>query len=132
MNKSLFIVMCFLLLGLSACSPRARSGTPPTDSSGIQGQVTEGPTCPGPVRIGATECQDRPYQATIQVLNGAGKQVTRFQTDINGNFKIPLSPGTYVLHPESGTPMPRAADQTVEVAQGEYTQVSIVYDTGMR
>ncbi|HEX9089945.1 MAG TPA: carboxypeptidase-like regulatory domain-containing protein [Anaerolineales bacterium] len=129
MQKRCSILVCLIILtGLSACTT-----TPsPSGISGIEGYVTEGPTCPGPVPIGGNECQDRPYQATISVLTAEGKLVTQFQTDIDGYFKIPLSPGTYNLHPESGNPMPNAAEQTVVVNENQYTQVSILYDTGMR
>jgi len=120
------------MIGLSACTG-GFSGTPsPTGTSGIEGSVIMGPTCPGPVRIGDTECQDKPYQATISVLAADGKQVTQFQTDANGYFMVPLTPGTYTLHPESGNPLPQAGDQTIVVSENQYTHVSILYDTGMR
>jgi hypothetical protein len=104
----------------------------PFASSGIEGQVTKGPTCPGPIRIGATECQDQPYQANITILDENNNQIAQFQTDSVGYFKINLDPGSYILHPESGNPLPRAADQTVLVTDGQFTQVSIIFDTGMR
>lgn len=130
LNRSSILIYLMILFTLSACNSFFSST--PSSTSGIEGYVTEGPTCPGPVPIGGNECQDRPYQATISVLNTSGKQVTQFQTDINGYFKTPLSPGTYILHPESGNPMPNAAEQTVVVSEDQYTPVSIMYDTGMR
>jgi hypothetical protein len=104
----------------------------PTPSNGIEGFVTEGPTCPGPVPVGSTECQDQPYQATIEVLSSDNKIITQFQTDANGYFKLILSPGTYILHPISGKPLPHAPDQTVVVTANHFTQVTIQYDTGLR
>jgi hypothetical protein len=59
-------------------------------------------------------------------------QVNQIQTDINGYFKIQLAPGTYLLHPESGKPLPQASDQIVKVNPGQYTAVTIVDDTGLR
>ncbi len=88
--------------------------------------------CPGPVRIGDNSCPDQPYQATIQVLNSDNSKVAQFQTDAQGIFQVELPPGTYILHPLTGKPMPHAADQTVDVTAGQFTQVNIVYDTGMR
>jgi hypothetical protein len=88
--------------------------------------------CPGPVKVGDNSCPDQPYQATIVVLDDNNDQVTQVLCDSNGHFTVQLPPGTYVLHPISGNPLPRAADQTVEVSPGQFTQVSIVYDTGMR
>ena len=133
MQKRLSILIyVILLIGLSACNSVFSLTPSPSTTSGIEGYVTEGPTCPGPVPVGGNECRDKPYQATITVLTSEGKQVTQFQTDINGYFRIPLSPGTYILHPESGNPLPHAAEQTVVVGQDQYIQVTILYDTGMR
>jgi hypothetical protein len=84
------------------------------------------------VRIGDTRCQDQPYQAMIAILDMNNNQVTQFQTDKMGNFKITLEPGTYILHPEPGNPLPSASDQTIIVNDGQFTQISIDYDTGIR
>ncbi len=130
--KPISILLCVLVIGLSACAAGGSASPTPLGANGIEGYVTEGPTCPGPVRIGDTECANKPYQATISVLSAGGKQVIQFQTDIDGYFKVALAPGTYILHPESSTPMPRAGDQTVAVSEGQYTRADIVYDTGMR
>lgn len=130
--KTIFIPIYIILVGLSACNQGISVVSTPTGSSGIEGHVTEGPMCPGPVSIGATECQDQPYQANITILDANKDQITQFQTDSNGYFKIPLAPGTYILHPESDKPLPNAADQIVIVTEGQFTQVSIIYDTGLR
>ncbi len=121
-----------LILLMNACSQIVPGDQTPAPPSGIIGTVTEGPMCPGPVRIGDNSCPDQPYQATIQVLNSDNSKVAQFQTDAQGIFQVELPPGTYILHPLSGKPMPHAADQTVDVTAGQFTQVSIVYDTGMR
>lgn len=101
-------------------------------SSGIEGIVTIGPTCPGPVRIGDTECADKPYLASISILDSAGKPVTSVQTDKNGYYRIPLSAGKYTLVPESTSALPFADKQEVEVLPGTYISVDIHYDSGMR
>lgn len=124
-----YIVICVLLLVLSACGQIAPT---PGPTSGIEGSVTEGPMCPGPVPIDNNTCPNQPYQATITILNADNKKVAQIQADANGYFKLPLVAGTYILHPEPGKPLPIAADQTVVVIDGQYTQVTIVYDTGMR
>lgn len=121
-----------MTLELSACNQAIPVTSIPTTSNGIEVYVTESPMCPGPVRIGDTKCQDQPYQATIMVLDSNNTQITQIQTDGNGYFKIPLSPGVYILHPISSKPLPRASDQSVEVSDGQYTLVTIMYDTGMR
>ncbi len=128
----LFLPILVLVFSMTACSPNGPISPTPTLSSGIEGTVTEGPMCPGPVPVGNNPCPDQPYQATITILNMENKQVAQVQSDAQGNFKVELAPGTYVLHPISGKPLPRAADQTVVVSAGQFTPVSIVFDTGMR
>lgn len=103
-----------------------------TSGGGIEGQVFIGPTCPGPVKPGATQCDDRPFQATISVFDQNHQLVTRFQTDPEGRFQIPLSPGIYILHPETEGRYPVAPDQSISVSEAQFTQVTIVYDSGIR
>ena len=128
----IFLPVFILLFTLSACAQGAGLNPSPTPVSGVEGTVTEGPMCPGPVRVGQNNCPDQPYPATITILNVDNTQVAQTQADGNGFFIIPLEPGTYTIHPLSSKPLPRAADQIVVVTDGEYTKVSIVYDTGMR
>ena len=121
-----------ILLGLCACTQRTPATSTPALSSGIEGYVTAGPTCPGPVHIGDTGCQDQPYQAKIAILDMNNNQVTQFQTDKMGYFKISLEGGSYIIHPEPGNPLPNASDQTIVINDGQFTQISIEYDTGIR
>jgi hypothetical protein len=132
MLKKGWLPSIIILIGLSACTQGIQAISTPTDLSGIEGHVTQGPTCPGPVKIGASECQDQPYQAKITILDEHNDQIAQFETDSLGFYKIPLTPGTYILHPESGNPLPSATDQIVIVFEGQFTQVMVVYDTGMR
>lgn len=109
------------------------AGTGSSSVSGIQGQVLVGPTCPGPVRAEAgTQCADKPLQATFTVLNQSKQPVTQFQTDIQGHFQIALPPGTYILQPETSSALPRAAEQTVTVMKGQFTDLQIIFDSGIR
>jgi hypothetical protein len=132
MLKLRSISFLIILIGLSACAQGIPVISTPAASSGIEGRVTKGPVCPGPIRIGATECQDQPYQANLTVLDANNNPITQFQSDRVGYFKIPLKPGTYILHPESGNPLPIAPDQTLVVMDGQFTQLTIQYDTGIR
>jgi hypothetical protein len=132
MKKTIYNFIIIILFSLSACvqgMPIAPSLSP---SSGIEGHITEGPMCPGPAQIGNNTCPDQPYQATITILDANTNLITQFQTDVSGYFKIDLAPGTYILHPKSDKVLPHAADQSVVVNAGQFTQVTIIYDTGMR
>lgn len=132
MIKTTLISILIVSFLLGACAQVTTITPSPPPSSGIEGQVTKGPMCPGPVAVGDTKCMDQPYQATISILDFNNKPITQFQTDASGLFKIPLIPGTYIIHPKSDNVLPHAADQSVIVVAGQFTQVTIRYDTGMR
>jgi hypothetical protein len=119
-------LLCFALAGCTV-------PIPDNLDSGIVGTVLAGPTCP--VVRPDYDCNDRPLSATIIVRSAATKiEVTRFSSDANGNFRVPLYPGTYELDPQPGSPggLPASSPQTVEVKQGVFTEVAISYDTGIR
>ena len=103
---------------------------PAPRESGIEGQVLTGPMCP--VAQQGQACPDQPYQATLTVNSPSGGTIVRFQTDGQGHFRIPLAPGQYILHPESPNGMPFAADQAIIVGTGQYTQIVVNYDSGIR
>ena len=114
MSQLLKWVLLAMLL-LSACAP----GAP-------------GPMCPV-VREGQ-DCPDRPYQATLTILDRSGREVLQFQTDEQGNFRVPLAPGDYILRPEApkGVPYPVAGEQAFQVLAGEFTPLTVSYDSGIR
>ena len=111
---------------MSLVRPRSRLCA----ASGIEGLVLLGPTCPGPQRQG--QVCERPYEASITVLDQRGREVTRLRTAADGNFRVSLAPGTYTLRPESPELLPRASEQQVTVEPGKLTRVEIRYDTGIR
>ena len=120
--RTLFLLLVLLL---TACS----NTTQPLNS-GIEGSVTIGPMCPV---VQANEpCPDQPYQATLTVLTPNGKKVTQFQTDESGHFRVDLTPGNYVLHPESPNGMPFASDLPFTVEENTFTKLEISYDSGIR
>jgi hypothetical protein len=113
-----------LLLG--ACSP-----APVSLDSGVEGDVTLGPTCPV-MQIG-DPCPDKPYQATLTILTSTSRhELIQFQTDGGGYFRVALAPGAYILHPESPNVMPHAADIPFSVEAHGFTTVNVVYDSGIR
>ncbi len=114
----------------TATAPVASATPAPTGESGIDGSVTIGPTCP--VQRIESPCPDRPYEASITVLDAAGRKVAETRSDADGRFRVALPPGAYTLVPQStGTP-PTAQEQTVIVLAGGYTSVEIAYDSGIR
>jgi hypothetical protein len=122
LNKILLSLMLFL----TACS--ALSPTP-TDS-GIEGQVLIGPMCP--VVQEGQECPDQPYQADLMVTSPTGRVIVRFRTEEDGRFRVPLAPGDYILQPESQNALPFASEQPFTVLPGQFTQIILTYDSGIR
>jgi hypothetical protein len=142
------VVLILSLLLLAGCAPAAGSAypnenapayiNPPTQptaavsaaASGIEGQVLLGPACP--VAQEGNTCPDQPYQATLTIKNPQGELIFQFQTNPDGTFRIPLPSGNYILHPENTGRYPTAADQEFTVVAGEFTQIAITYDSGIR
>ena len=54
-------------------------------------------------------------------------------TDVTGHYMlIDLEPGTYTLRPEPGEGIAHASEQSVTVSEGQYTEVVVSYDSGIR
>jgi len=120
------ILIIPLIFSLVACS----SATNAPADTGIEGQVFIGPTCP--VEQVNHPCPDKPYQATLSVLTPARTKILEFQADTEGHFRIALAPGDYILHPESPNVIPHAAEQTFTVVTGQFTHLTVTYDSGIR
>jgi hypothetical protein len=97
--------------------------------SGIAGQVSIRPVRPH-VTIGVPNLA--PYQAKLRILDPSGRELTIVETERGGSFRIALPPGKYVLQPQSPGPYPRASEQTVLVSPKKFTQVHVLYDSGIR
>jgi hypothetical protein len=117
-----------LLLVSASCASDALLG--PEAPQGIEGLVLIGPQCP--VQSLEDPCPDLPHQATIDVRDSDDGWVTQVRSGANGTFRVGLRPGMYTLHPRSGDPFPTAVDVDVEVLPGQYAQVTISFDTGIR
>lgn len=104
-------------------------------ASGIRGVVTLSPTCPVQASPGANEPEPcvTPYAAKLVVLDGENVVVTRVTSGQDGIFTVDLPPGDYVVAPETGADSyPIAQPQSVTVVAGQYAEVAINYDTGIR
>ncbi|MBM4184386.1 MAG: hypothetical protein FJ207_09180 [Gemmatimonadetes bacterium] len=115
-------------LALVACGASELLG--PGAPQGIDGMVLLGPMCPV-VQVD-DPCPDQPYQARIDVLTAGGAFVTSVESNAEGRFRVGLRPGAYVLAPRSGNPFPTAGEQEALVVEGEYTDVVVSFDTGIR
>jgi hypothetical protein len=79
-------------------------------------------------------CPDQPFAATVVVRTPDGMALCTTRSGADGQFRIGLPPGSYVLDPSTGTggSLPFARAQPVTVEPDRYTAVTIVFDTGIR
>ena len=121
-GRSIRAGVLLLALLVAAC------GTIGGPASGISGTIVAGPACPGPVRLDSP-CPDRPVAMTVEVVSGTTVAAT-FTSDANGAFSVNVGPGTYRLRSKNGLPALRSP--TVVVVEGQFTQVELHADTGIR
>jgi hypothetical protein len=124
-----FVLASMVVMLLAACGTAA---APPTVSSGIQGTVTVGPTCP--VERINSPCPPRPMAATIVIRDQVGKQVAQVRSGADGRFRVNLPPGTYSLNglAQGNAGLPRPAAVTATVTDGSYVAVNVQFDSGIR
>lgn len=118
-----------LLAGVAALAACASAGPSPT--TGLTGTVIRGPITPV-CRIDVP-C-DAPFSAGFTVQRG-GRRVADFRSDASGQFTVFLSPGPYMVVPNSdaGIISPASQAKSVTVADtGMLTVVRLMFDTGIR
>jgi hypothetical protein len=119
--------LMFLLASCAAVAPT------PTPDSGIQGQVTLGPICP--VMNVDSPCPDRPFAATLNVMDAQQKHVlATIKTDETGRFRQPVPPGDFVLVPVnlSTSAPPWANPIPFHLAPDQWLTLDVSYDSGIR
>jgi hypothetical protein len=122
------LLASILLLQASGCSPLLQL---PTPDSGVEGYVLLGPVCPV-MQVGVP-CSDRPYSATLAfVVQGGFFKVGEAHADARGFYHLALSPGRYVLRPESTGMFPRAQDILFAVQAHQFARLDVTYDSGIR
>lgn len=104
--------------------------------SGVFGKVLIGPTCPV-VFPGQTGCEDKPLEAEIIVLASDNtRELGKFKSDAQGNYRIALPAGTYTLKPA-----PRSTQMTlgsigkpeiVTIEENQFIEINLYYDSGIR
>ena len=119
-----------ILAVLAACAP-----APVVDEATLHVIALAGPTCPVVSDPPDPECADRPVDgAEIIVQRADGEEVARITTDADGEARLAIESGRYLLVPQPvdgllGT----AAPLEVTVREGTETDpVTIAYDTGIR
>jgi hypothetical protein len=104
--------------------PEATPEPPPSDDPNATADPETTPYAAGCIR---------PYAATVVVTSGGdGTPISRLTTGHDGRFTIDLTPGDYTLVPENGEPFPIAQPLDVTVVAGQYVEVEVNYDSGIR
>lgn len=134
-RSALGIVALLGMLVLAGCSEIGIPIETPTPASGIRGTVLLAPTCPGGQDPGAYDpvlCVT-PYAASLVVLDAESARVASITSGPDGKFQVDLPPGEYVVTPATGADTyPIAQPVSVVVSTGQYADVQINYDTGIR
>lgn len=105
---------------------------PPAKTTGINGYVHMGPTCPVQRMPPDPNCDDRPYaNVEVAAVNSVGKQYTG-QTNSLGKFSLSVPSGTYTVKTISANPFPRCPEQQTDVTSNKFTSIDIACDTGIR
>ncbi len=128
-----------LLAAICSVFPGASAGVP---TSGIEGQALIGPTCPV-ARPNDQKCADRPYHTTVIIKTLEGQEVKRVTTDVQGKFRVDLEPEFYVIAARSAKRMVivpvkdapvtlRLPDHQVQVVVGRFTNLKLIFDSGLR
>ena len=103
--------------------------------SGVYGKTVSGPTRPVNSEDDTTEAY-MPFRASGVVKRVSdNKEAGRFTSDVNGEFRVSLSPGKYVIEslPINNKPWPRPDSPCVVVIKENYSvEIRIQYDTGIR
>lgn len=115
------------LIGLTACA-----GDAPNPDSGVEGRVWVGPMCP--VVQEGVPCPDAPLEAPLEVHDGRGRVVARVRSASDGTYRIPLAPGEYTLVPLSPSEagLPWSSPLALQIPEGEWIALDVLYDSGIR
>ncbi len=140
------LVAVFAVAGCQRDNPvasRETSWLTNLEGTGIGGEITLGPMCPGPVSA-RNPCPDSPYAAPIRIENLDGSVAAEATSDADGRYMVALDPGKYRVVPmpavdlDSGSgvgssPFPHPpAPVDVTVPPTGWAEANLSYDTGIR
>jgi hypothetical protein len=115
---------------MSGCFSLGQTQSGP--GTGIEGEITFGPTQGGPIRPGIPSSKPL-ANATFVVENEKGAEVASFTTDDQGQFRVPLTPGHYTVSKEGKKyGIGHYGPFDVVVLAGRMTKVEWECDTGIR
>lgn len=97
----------------------------------IKGTITLSPICPVERMPPDPNCAPKGYQTTVSAIKD-GKLVTTTTSNINGEYRFTLAPGTYQIEPKGGPMLPRCISMSVVVKIDSNKTLDFSCDTGIR
>lgn len=131
LSRATLLIFVFVAIwGLVAISCASDVNRP--NGPGLEGTVLRGPTCP--VETENDPCPDEPFSALFHVFNLDEEEVATFTTSADGTFRITLAPGDYLIVPDQTAPIihPSTQAKSVTVVAEKFTEVTLVFDTGIQ
>jgi hypothetical protein len=131
LTAALVLALATGCAGARTGAPSAPATSPPADS-GVQGHTMVDGGCP---MAKDSDCPDKPLPAKLTVTRtGESAPVATATSGSDGYFRIALPPGRYTLRPANltGAILPAATAADVRVQPGEYTTVTVSFDSGIR
>ena len=103
-------------------------------SQGLQITAVAGPTCPVEKMPPDPACAPKPVaNVTVEIVDDQGHPQGIVVLDDSGQQSIALEPGTYTVNAQGVTGFMNGPEaQRVVVEDGEVTEVTLEYDTGIR
>ena len=130
----------FVTLQSEAGSPVPSDAWPSPGSSGITSDTgihitaVAGPVCPVEKFPPDPACAPKPVSnATVLIVDAAGREQGMVMTDASGQTFAGLAPGQYTVTAQGASGfMSGPEPQQVTVEDGQITEVTLTYDTGIR
>jgi hypothetical protein len=101
-----------------------------TADTGVEGTVSAAPSCP--VQQFADPCPPRPVEASLRVLDGAGKVTASGRSDTMGRYRLAAAPGRYEVVASSPSPGLGCQATWVVVTATRWARANVSCDTGIR
>ena len=127
------LIIALAVSFLAGCGDQGPGTT--RDQSGIAGRVHLGPQCP--VETEGDPCEDKPAAGSRVTVakqvpgnsDANGEVVASTTTDADGNYRVAVPPGMYVITAHAGM---SCELMSTRVPSGAYSKVDIPCDTGIR
>ena len=121
-----------LTAAIGRCLQEMGDGDQKFQTSGIEGRVILGPTCPVVKEPPDEECADKPYKTQIAIYKANGTEyIKTVSTDEDGFYRVELPGTAYVLRTMGRSPFP-ACEEVEIVVHENWITADISCDTGIR